>query len=234
MNFNDRTLMVVPENEYKKAQNAHVVLIGVGGVGGAAFECLVRFGVEKITVIDCDDVDITNLNRQLIANYETIGTKKTLAAKNRAKIINPKCEVITHDVFLTKDNLDFISSLQADYIIDAIDNVSAKLKLITLCKEHNIPIISALGTGNRFSSAGFVIEDIENTKGNGCGLSRVIRQELRKTQVKNHTVLFNKNKAEATNTKSTNGKNAPGSTPFAPMIAGVMIAEYVISKLINK
>lgn len=128
---------------------------------------------------------------------------------------------------LTGDNLDFIKELGADYIIDAFDTVKAKLSLIEFCHKNNIKITSAMGTGGRFSVDGFTIDTIDKTAGNGCGLSRVMRTELRKRGITDHICLFNKYPPESKTTKDGNGRHAPGSTPFAPNIAGIMLAQYV-------
>lgn len=234
MKFNQRTLMVVPEEEYKKAVSKHIVLVGAGGVGGAVLECLVRFGMEKITVIDFDSVDITNLNRQLISTAKNVGQLKSDAAVHRALEINPRCLIQGINMFLSRENLDVIADLQPDFVVDAIDSVKSKLDLIEFCHNKNIPIISAMGTGNRFSPMGFVIDTVENTAGNGCGLSRIMRRELKKRGISGHISLFNRFPPEGKNTQESSGRHAPGSTPFAPNRAGIMIAAYVCQKLMEK
>ncbi len=232
MSFNERTLMVFDNKDYEKIINSHILIAGVGGVGGAVLECLVRFGIKKITIIDFDTVDTSNLNRQIISNVNNIGQLKTEVAKNRALSINPNLEIDAINTFLTKDNLDFITKINPDYIIDAIDNVTAKIALIKLSHENNINIISSMGTGNRFDITGFTIDIVENTSGNGCGLSRVLRKELKALGIKNHISLYNKFSPATKNVNSSFGRNAPGSTPFAPNLAGIMIAQYVCNELI--
>ena len=231
MAFNERTLMAVDSDRYNKIVSKHILLVGVGGVGGAVFECLVRFGIKKITIIDFDTVDETNLNRQIISTTDTVGKIKVDVAKARGLAINPECEIIAHNMFIEKDNLDIIKEISPDYVIDAIDSVKSKLDLVQFCHENNIPIISAMGTGNRFAVDGFVIDTVENTAGNGCGLSRVMRQELRKRGVQGHISLFNKYPPQSKAVNSSNGRHAPGSTVFAPNLAGIMIAQYVCDKL---
>ncbi len=232
MSFNERTLMVLGDEAYEKIVNNHILIAGVGGVGGAVLECLVRFGIKKITIIDFDTVDISNLNRQLISNIDNIGELKVEVAKKRALSINPNLEINIFNTFLNKDNLDFILDLKPDFIVDAIDNVTAKLALIELAHKNNLNIISSMGTGNRFDISGFTIDIVENTAGNGCGLSRVIRKELRNKGIKKHISLFNKFAPKSKSVNSSNGRNAPGSTPFAPNMAGIMISQYVCDKLI--
>lgn len=231
MAFNERTLMAVDRDRYEKIVNSHVVLVGVGGVGGAVFECLVRFGMKKITIIDFDTVDRTNLNRQIISTTATVGRIKVDVAKERGLAINPECEINTYNMFIEKDNLHIISDLCPDYVVDAIDSVKSKLDLVQYCHENNIKIISAMGTGNRFAVDGFVIDTVEKTAGNGCGLSRVMRQELRKRGVQGHISLFNRYPPQSKAVNSSNGRHAPGSTVFAPNLAGIMIAQYVCDKL---
>ena len=231
MAFNERTLMTVEKEKYDRIVSSHIVLVGVGGVGGAVFECLVRFGVKKITIIDFDTVDRTNLNRQIISTTDTVGKIKVDVAKARGLSINQDCEINTYNMFIEKDNLHIIKELNPDYVIDAIDSVKSKLDLVQFCHENKINIISAMGTGNRFAVEGFVIDTVENTAGNGCGLSRVMRQELRKRGVTGHISLFNKYPPQSKAVNSSNGRHAPGSTVFAPNLAGIMIAQYVCEKL---
>ncbi len=231
MAFNERTLMVMGEDVYNRIVKKHIVLVGVGGVGGAVFECLVRFGIEKITIIDFDTVDHTNLNRQIISTTDTVGKIKVEVAKARGLTINPDCQINTYNMFVEKDNLHIIKELAPDYVIDAIDSVKSKLDLVQFCHENNIKIISAMGTGNRFAVDGFVIDTVENTAGNGCGLSRVMRQELRKRGVQGHLSLYNRYPPQTKAVNSSNGRHAPGSTVFAPNIAGIMIAQYVCDEL---
>lgn len=231
MNYNERTMMAMGSDRYEKIKHHHVMIIGVGGVGGAVLECLVRFGIDKITIIDYDDVDITNLNRQLISTRDNVGMLKVDAARQHAMGINPDIEIVRHNMFVDETNLDFIKSVGADYIIDCFDTVKAKLALIEYCHKNDLKIISSMGTGGRFSVDGFVIDTVDKTAGNGCGLSRVMRTELRKRGITDHVCLFNKYPPESKTTKDANGRHAPGSTPFAPNIAGIMIAQYVCRQL---
>ncbi len=219
------------QERYDKIRQHHVVIIGVGGVGGAVFECLVRFGIDHISIIDYDDVDETNLNRQLIANRSNIGQLKVEAAKRRGEMLNDHCQIDAYNMFVDETNLEFIKGLNADYIIDCFDTVKAKLALIEYCHKNDMKIISAMGTGGRFSVDGFTIDTVDKTAGNGCGLSRVMRTELRKRGITKHMCLFNKYPPESKATKDGNGRHAPGSTPFAPNIAGIMIAQYVAEQL---
>lgn len=231
MQFNRRTLMTVDPQRYEKIVSKHILLVGVGGVGGAVLECLVRFGVRKISVIDFDRVDITNLNRQIISTSDNIGRLKTDAARARALSINPDCDINCYNMFISRENMDFIAGLSPDYVIDAIDSVKSKLDLIEYCHKNGIKIISSMGTGNRFDISGFVIDTVENTAGNGCGLSRVVRQGLRKRGISGHISLFNTKAPRTKAVNSSGGRHAPGSTVFAPNMAGIMIAQYVCRQL---
>lgn len=232
MSFTQRTQMVVGEDRFNKITDKKICVVGVGGVGGAALEGLVRFGFKNIAIFDFDTVDLTNLNRQIISTRDVVGQKKTVVAANRAKSINPDINIETYDVFIEKDNLHLIKDAKPDYVIDAIDSVKAKLDLIEFCHRENIPIISSMGTGNRLSVTGFVIDKVEKTAGNGCGLSKVMRQELKKRGITGHTSLFYTRPPESKAVNSSNGRNAPGSCPFAPNIAGLAVAQYVVSQLL--
>ncbi len=232
MEYTQRTKMVVGDSRFEKVIEKKICIVGVGGVGGAALEGLVRFGFKNIVIFDFDTVDITNLNRQLIATEDVVGMKKTQAALQRAKSINPQINITAYDVFIQKENLELIKKENPDYVIDAIDSVKAKLDMIEFCHKENIPIISSMGTGNRLNSTGFVIDKVEKTAGNGCGLSKVMRQELRKRGITGHTALFFTRPPESKCVNSSNGRNAPGSCPFAPNIAGFSVAQYVVSQLL--
>lgn len=232
MEFTQRTQMVVGEDRFEKVINRKICIVGVGGVGGAALEGIVRFGFKNIAIFDFDTVDITNLNRQIISTRDAVGKNKTEVAAARAKSINPDVNIETFDVFIEKDNLNLIKDLKPDYVIDAIDSVRAKLDLIEFCHRENIPVISSMGTGNRLNCTGFVIDKVEKTAGNGCGLSKVMRQELKKRGITGHTALFYTRPPESKAVNSANGRNAPGSCAFAPNIAGFAVAQYVVSQLL--
>ncbi|MBP1553963.1 MAG: ThiF family adenylyltransferase, partial [Oscillospiraceae bacterium] len=207
MEFTQRTQMVVGEDRFEKVINKKICIVGVGGVGGAALEGIVRFGFKNIAIFDFDTVDITNLNRQIISTRDAVGKNKTEVAAARAKSINPDVNIETFDVFIEKDNLNLIKDLKPDYVIDAIDSVRAKLDLIEFCHRENIPVISSMGTGNRLNCTGFVIDKVEKTAGNGCGLSKVMRQELKKRGITGHTALFYTRPPESKAVNSANGRN---------------------------
>ncbi len=208
---------------------ARVAVIGLGGVGGAAFEALVRCGVGHILALDRDVFELTNLNRQILATLDTVGQPKALAAQARAATINLACTVTPSQVMLTPDNLDAVFSFAPDYIIDAVDNVTAKLALIEAAKTRGVPIITSMGTGNRIDAAGFVIADIERSAGNSCGLSRVMRRELKKRGVSGVTALFNTTPPLAL----PDGERAPASISYVPPVAGYLLAGYVARALMG-
>ena len=227
----ERTEMLFGKEAMEKLHKASVLVVGVGGVGGFVCEALARCGVGSMTIVDHDTVDITNLNRQIISNTDNIGQLKTDVVVSRALSINPQCDIKGYNMFLSAENMDFIGTLKPDYVIDAIDSVKSKLDLIEYCRKNDIKIISAMGTGNRFDISGFVIDKVENTAGNGCGLSRVMRQELRKRGIDGHISLFNTKPPKTKAVNSSGGRHAPGSTVFAPNMAGIMIAQYVCRQL---
>lgn len=208
-----------------KLKNSSVIIFGLGGVGGAVCEALVRGGVGKITAVDKDCVDITNINRQLIASDDTVGMKKTDAAELRAKSINPEIDFVKKDVFYLPENADEIDLAQYDFVVDAIDNVSAKIELAVRCTSCGVPIISSMGTGNKVHPEMLEIADISKTS--VCPLARVVRRELRARGIEHLTVVYSKEEHV-----STDGRT-PGSSSFVPPAAGYIAASYVIRKLLN-
>lgn len=213
-----RSISILGKENIEKLNRTHIVLCGCGGVGSYTFEALVRTGVGKITVIDSDTVDISNLNRQIIATMDTIGAQKVEVAKLRAISINPEIEIIPVYKHLTADNIDEILPKDADYIVDAIDFVPAKIALALYSQKTGIPIICCLGTGKRIDATKFEICDIFQTS--GCPLARKMRYELKKAGITSLTVLFSK--AKVIETKGI------GSVAFVPSVAGLLIAQKVI------
>lgn len=207
-----------------KLKNSHIVLCGCGGVGSYALEALVRTGIGKITVIDSDKVDITNINRQIIATHDTIGQSKVSVAHMRAVSINPDIEFVEKSDFLTFDNIEEIIPSDANYVIDAIDFVPAKVGLALFSQKTQIPLISCLGTGKRLDATKFEFCDIYKTE--GCPLARKMRYELKKYNIKKLTVLISK--AEAFKTEGI------GSVVFVPAVAGLLLAQKVIHDIIKE
>ena len=215
-----RILKLISEDKLKSIQNKKVVLIGVGGVGGFALEALVRFGLKNITIIDNDTVDITNLNRQVISNHECLGEEKTKVAKSRALSINPDGNFITHSVFLNKDNIGEYIPKDVDYILDCCDTVTTKMALIKYAKEWGIPIICAMGTGNRLDPSKIRITDIYKT--NNDPLAKIMRRLCKDNKIKKLTVVTSSELPIKTHDRT------PGSTPFVPSVAGIFMASHII------
>ena len=229
MNTFIRTKALIGDRAFNRLTESHVVLCGCGGVGSYVLEALVRTGIGKITLIDGDKVAESNINRQLIATYETVGMSKTDAAVARAKSINPRIELIGITQFLSRDNIADILPSNADYIIDAIDFVPAKVGLAVYADKYRIPIITCLGTGNRLDASKFELCDIYKTS--GCPLARKMRCELKKAGIKKLDVLFSRADVLTPDTIIDAGKKTVGSTAYVPAVAGLLIAQHVITKL---
>ena len=219
-----RTEAILGKDNIEKLKNTHVVLAGCGGVGSYVLEALVRTGIGKITVIDGDNVDITNLNRQIIATVSTVGVPKVDAAKKRALDINPVLEFSGIKQFLDRDNIGDILPRDADYIVDAIDHVPAKVGLAVFAKEASVPIITCLGTGKRLDATKFEICDIFETS--GCPLARKMRYKVKKAGIEKLCVIYSKSKVYST--------EGIGSVAFVPSVAGLLIAQKVICDIIGE
>ncbi len=218
----------------KRLKSAHVAVFGLGGVGGHVCEALARCGIENFTLFDNDKVASSNLNRQIIATVDTIGMDKTEAMKNRILSINPSAEVVCHNVFYLPENADNFSFSGIDYIVDAIDTVSAKIELVLRAEKLNIPIISSMGTGNKLNPTELKVADIYKTS--VCPLARTMRCELKKRGVKKLKVVYSEEKPLKplfeTDTEIQR-RQTPGSTSFVPSVAGLIIASEVIKDLIK-
>jgi len=227
-----RTKMLIGEKALGKILDAHVVIFGLGGVGGGVIEALARAGVGKFTLVDFDSVSESNINRQIIADTSTVGKLKTDAARERIRLINPDAEIITHNLFYCEENASEVDFSGADYIVDAIDSVKSKISIILRAKRENIPIISCMGTGNRVDALGFEITDIYKTS--GCPLARVMRHELRKNGVDSLKVLCSKSEVY-TSPEAEAGeggeKRVPASISYVPPVAGFIIAGEVIKSV---
>ncbi len=224
-----RTKLLIGDNALKKLQSSHVVICGCGGVGSYSLEALVRAGIGKITVIDSDRIDESNINRQIIATSQTIGILKTEAAKTRALSINPKIIFTGINAFLDTDNTKDLISKDADFIIDAVDFVPAKKAIALFSQSTSIPLISCLGTGNRTDATKFEICDIYKT--DTCPLARKMRYELRRAGVKKLTVLYSKAKAVSPVYNNDASQHTVGSISYVPSVAGLLIAQHVITTL---
>lgn len=229
----DRTKLLLGDTAFNTITAARIAIVGLGGVGGACAEALCRCGVKRLYIIDHDTVDITNINRQLIATTKTVGMLKTEALSERLKDINPHCEIIAISEFYTDENRDILFDNELDFVIDAIDTVSAKLSLAVRCKEKGVRLVSSMGTGNRLDPTSFKIGTIADTAKSecGCGLARVMRQELRKRGISDLPVLYSTEYPRNVISDSSNGRHSPASISFCPPVAGYTIASYVVKVL---
>lgn len=225
----DRTQMLLGADTMNLLRKKRIILFGVGGVGGFVAEALVRAGIHTMAIVDYDIVDITNINRQIIALHSTIGRKKVEVMEERIKDINPAAEVRVYAERLTPENIETFQLNGYDYIVDAIDDVPAKLLLIKTANQLNIPILSSMGTGNKFDPSLLRIDDIKKT--NTCPLARVIRKETGKLGIKSLKVIFS-TEAPHREELPDDGSNTPSSISFVPAAAGLLIASEVIRDLL--
>ena len=227
-----RTEMLIGKDSITTLNNARVLVCGVGGVGGYAVEALARGGVGNIAVLDSDDIHPSNLNRQILATVDTIGRKKVEVCKERILTINPDCNVTTYDMFYLPENADSLPLDSYDFIIDAVDTVSAKLELITRAKKACVPIVSCMGTGNKLGYS-FEIADIKKTS--VCPLAKVMRKELKARGIDAVPVLYSKEEPITPQSPVVEGvRHIPGSLSYPPAIAGLMLGGYVIRAIIQK
>lgn len=219
----------------QRLRNSCVAVFGVGGVGSYIAEGLVRSGVGHIHLIDSDEVDITNLNRQLEALTHTVGQPKAEAMKERILQINPQCDVVVHDCFFLPENSDGFDFTKYDYVADAVDTVTAKIELVMKAQREGTPIISSMGTGNKLCPAMLEVADIYKTS--VCPLARVMRQELKKRGVKKLKVVYSKEdpiKAMASEEENAHRRNIPASAVFVPGTAGLIIASEIVKDILNR
>ena len=228
--FQREELLIGKEN-LLKLHNAKVVIYGIGGVGSFVCEALARAGIGKFLLIDFDKIDITNLNRQIHATYKTIGKYKVDAMKERIMEINPDAQVSTIKEILKEENEEEFIDSSCDYIIDAVDTVSTKIKLILKADKEKIPIISSMGTGNKLNPTLFKVSDIKKTK--VCPLAKVIRKELKDKKIEKLKVVYSEEEPIKINSEN-NIKRIPGSISFVPSTAGLIIAGEVIKDIIQK
>lgn len=231
LNRFSRTELLIGKDSLEKLKNAKVAIFGIGGVGSYVLEGLVRAGVGNFVLVDKDEVDITNINRQIIATTSTIGKPKVEVAKSRALDINPDINIQIYKEFFTPETKGIVDK-SLTYIVDAVDNVTAKIELAVRADKLNIPIISSMGTGNKLDNTKFEITDISKTS--VCPLAKVIRKELRKRNIKKLKVVYSKEepiKVENIDTKT--GKNTPGSVSFVPSVAGLTIAGEIVKDILK-
>lgn len=223
-NWLNRTEQLIGQAAVEKLQNSVVVVFGLGGVGSYTVEALARSGIGALIVIDNDSIDVTNINRQLIADTTTVGQDKVNVMKDRLLKINPSINVVSHKLFAEKSNINNIIPENCSYVIDCIDTVSSKLDIIEYCYNRNIPIISCMGTGNKLDPLQFEITDIYKTS--VCPLAKVMRKELKSRNIQKLKVLYSKE------IPIKIGASTPASISFVPSVAGLVIAGEVIRDLI--
>ena len=227
-----RTAMLLGNEAVDQLRDKHVAVFGIGGVGGFCAEALARAGVGALTLVDDDTVSVSNLNRQLVALRSTVGMAKTEVMAARIHDINPDCHVTILTKRYTEETKEDFFSLNFDYIADCIDSVACKTSLIETSIGRNIPIISAMGTGNKLDPTKFVITDLSKTS--GCPLARVMRRELKQRGIMHHTVLYSTEPAIKPLFQPDEGKAVPGSVAWVPSCAGLMMAGYIIQNLIKE
>jgi tRNA A37 threonylcarbamoyladenosine dehydratase len=229
-----RTELLLGSAAMERLQNARVAVFGIGGVGGYAVEALARSGIGTLDLFDHDTVSLTNLNRQIIATHDTIGMLKVDAAKLRIHSINPNCTVHVHPVFYLADTAEDFDFSVYDYIIDAIDTVTGKLLIIQNAIAAGVPVISCMGTGNKLDASALQVADISKTT--GCPLARIMRKELRKRGIDHLKVVYSTEEAltpvgTGEEAAALGKRSIPGSTPWVPGVAGLILAGEVIQDL---
>lgn len=230
-----RCEILIGNKAIKKLQNSYVAIFGIGGVGGYVVEALVRSGIGKIDLIDNDKVSITNLNRQIVALNSTIDEYKVDVMEKRMLDINPDIKINKYKTFFLPENSSEFDFKKYDYIVDAIDTVKAKIELVVKSNEYNVPIISAMGAGNKLDPTKFEVEDIYKTS--VCPLARVMRQELKKRNIKKLKVVYSKEtpvKPFQSDEIDTNKRQIAGSISFCPSVMGLIISSVVIKDLIKE
>lgn len=227
-----RTELLLGAEGISRLKNSSVAVFGVGGVGSYTAEALARSGIGNITLIDNDTVNVTNINRQIIALQSTVGMLKTKAAKARILDINPNCNVTLHSCFYTGNEFPLD---EFDYIADAIDSVTSKLNLIENAIKLNIPIISSMGTGNKLDPTKLVVTDISKTE--MCPLAKIVRTELRKRGINHHTVVYSTEKPvahKAISDEESGNRKTIGSVSYVPSVAGLIMAGRIINDIALK
>lgn len=236
LNQFSRTELIIGKENIEKLHNSKVAIFGLGGVGSYVFEGLVRAGVENFILVDADDVDITNLNRQLIATRKTVGMYKVDVAEARALEINPNVKIKKYKMFFMPDSEEILDS-SIDYVVDAVDTVTAKMEIVVRAKRLGIPVISAMGTGNKLDPTKFEVTDISKTS--VCPLAKAMRKNLKKKGIEHLKVVYSKEEPiipdEELEKECSNGnkKQVPGSISFVPSVAGLIIAGEVIKDIIK-
>ncbi|HBF0592321.1 TPA: tRNA threonylcarbamoyladenosine dehydratase [Clostridioides difficile] len=232
-NFTTRTSFLVGDDGIKKLNNSNIIVFGVGGVGSFTVEALARAGVGNITIVDFDDVDITNINRQIPALHSTVGRYKVDVMEERILDINPNINIKKIRSLYNKDTSDEILTERYDYVVDAIDMVSSKIHLIETCEKKGLKIISSMGMGNKLDPTKIVVTDIHKTS--ICPLAKVMRKELRDRGIKKLKVVYSTEQPIELKKKVMNGRKVtPGSVSFVPSVGGLIIASVIVNELLGQ
>ena len=234
-----RTEIILGKDGIDCLKKSRVAVFGIGGVGGYVAEALARSGVGALDLIDNDEVSLTNINRQIIALHSTVGRPKVDVMKERILDINPECNVRIFQCFYLPETKNLFDFTEYDYVVDAVDTVTAKIQLIVQAKEAGVPVISSMGAGNKLNPASFEVADISQTS--VCPLARVMRQECKKRGIKDVKVVYSKEKPVESKLSEEEKKSAeqkgnglaPGSCAFVPSVAGLIIASEVVKDLCN-
>lgn len=229
-----RTGLLLGEDGIARLRNARVAIFGLGGVGGYVVEALARAGIGQLDLVDKDEVSLSNLNRQILATHATVGMPKVEAARRRVMEINPDCVVRTYPMFYLPDTADTFDFTQYDYIVDAIDTVTAKLALVQRAEAAGTRIICCMGTGNKLDATAFQVSDISKTS--MCPLARVMRKELGKRGIRHLKVVYSQEEARKPTgweeeAAAIGKRQIPGSVPYVPGTAGLILAGEVIKDL---
>lgn len=229
----ERSAMLLGTMQVEQLAKKRVAIFGVGGVGGYVAEALARTGIGAFDLIDHDTVSMTNINRQIIATVDTVGRNKAEVMKERILLIYPEAEVFVHDCFFLPENADAFDFTAYDYVVDAVDTVTAKLEIIERAKKAGVPVISAMGAGNKLDPTKFVVTDISKTS--VCPLAKVMRRELKKRNISDVKVVYSTEEAKTPlfepPSEGETRKKAPGSVAFVPSVAGLIVASEVIKDL---
>ena len=235
----DRTKRLLGADAMEKLHKAHVAVFGIGGVGGHAADALVRSGIGRITIVDSDEVAVSNINRQLIATEKSIGRKKVAVMKEHLLEINPSVEVHMRDCFFLPETEREFDFSEYDYVIDAVDTVTAKIALVEACEKTDTPIVSSMGAGNKLDPTTFEVADIYKTS--VCPLAKVMRKELKKRNIKHLKVVYSKEEPLApiedvdfVSDEKRQRRSTPGSVAFVPSVAGLILAGEVVKDLAKR
>lgn len=225
MEFLSRTERMIPKEDVEKINDKSVIVFGLGGVGGSCVEALVRAGIGEIGLVDGDEYEITNINRQAFATTKTLGMRKVDACEERLLEINPKLKIKKYDLFVSEENIRDIDLKSYDYVVDAIDTITSKLLIIKEAYDRNIKIISAMGAGNRLDPTKFQVMDIEKTQNDP--LARIMRKKLKEMGIKKLKVVCSSELPIKT------GDRTPGSISFVPPVCGMVLASQVIRDILK-